>query len=143
MNRNAQKLAVALLFGATVTTAMAQTVNEINVQELQEFHPGWATIPSLQQPSFAYGEVNNTKLLAEAGESLNYLTTNNLIVGNTHGYQVIGPDGEVFYVDNIEKPKCAIVAQYIESSGDPLQVNPTATVVSNVYIEQVDFYDCY
>ena len=88
-------------------------------------------------------EVNNTKLLAEAGESLNYLTTNNLIVGNTQGYQVIGPDGEVFYVDNIEKPKCAIVAQYIESSGDPLQVNPTATVVSNVYIEQVDFYDCY
>ncbi|MFT5137171.1 MAG: hypothetical protein ACI8XV_002208 [Arenicella sp.] len=132
-----------LLAGGWINAASAQTINEIQIQEFQEFRPGWASIPSSEQPSFIYGEANNTKLLAEAGENLNYLSSNSLIVGNTGGYQVIGPNGEVFYVDNIEQPKCAIIAQYIESAGDDLVINQSATVVSNVYIEQVDFEDCY
>jgi hypothetical protein len=132
-----------LLACGWINLATAQTINEIQIQEFKEFRPGWASIPSSEQPGFAYGEVNNTQLLSKAGESLNYLSSNNLIVGNTQGYKVIGPNGEVFYVDNIEQPKCAIIAQYIESSGDDLVINQSATVVSNVYIEQVDFHDCY
>lgn len=134
---------LAGLLSSMCVTGNAQTVNEINVQQLQEFRPGWATIPSLQQPDFAYSEVNNTKLLAEAGENLNYLSGSSLIIGNTRGYQVIGPNGEVFFVDDIEKPKCVVVAQYVESAGGDLNINQTGTVVSNVYIEQVDFQDCY
>ena len=143
MKNTITKGALITLFCTQATLLSAQTVNEISVQELQDFRPGWASIPNTQQPSFAYGEVNNTKLLAEAGENLNFLSTSNLLIGNTRGYQVIGPNGEVFYVDNIDKPKCAIVAQYVESSGSDLTINQTATVVSNVYIEQVDFQDCY
>lgn len=142
-NKNISGVALVAIFGSVCITLNAQTVNEINVQQLQEFRPGWATIPSLQQPDFAYSEVNNTKLLAEAGENLNYLTGSNLIVGNTRGYQVIGPNGEVFFVDDIENPKCVVVAQYVESAGGDLNINQTGTVVSNVYIEQVDFQDCY
>jgi hypothetical protein len=134
---------LAGILGSICATTSAQTVNEINVQQLQEYRPGWATIPSLQQPNFAYSEVNNSKLLAEAGENLNYLSGSSLIIGNTRGYQVIGPNGEVFFVDDIEKPKCVVVAQYVESAGGDLNVNQTGTVVSNVYIEQVDFQDCY
>ncbi|RBP51225.1 hypothetical protein [Arenicella xantha] len=143
MKTTAKNLNILVLLCTLSSPTLSQTINEIGVQELQEFRPGWASIPSLQQPSFAYGEVNNSKLLAEAGENLNYLTSNNLIVGNTRGYQVVGPNGEVFYVDNIDKPKCAVVAQYIETAGDSLQINQSASVVSNVYIEQVDFQDCY
>jgi hypothetical protein len=143
MNKTITKGALVSLFCAQAAFVSAQTVNEISVQELQDFRPGWASIPNTQQPSFAYGEVNNTKLLAEAGENLNFLSTSNLIIGNTRGYQVIGPNGEVFYVDNIEKPTCAFVAQYVASSGNDLTINQTPTVVSNVFIEQVDFQDCY
>lgn len=136
-------IALIVLTGGWLSSSAAQTVNEIRVQELQEFRPGWASIPSVEQPSFAYGEANNTKLLAEAGENLNFLSSNSLIIGNTRGYQVIGPNGEIFYVDNIEKPKCAVVAQYIEAAGDDLNISQSSTVVSNVFIEQVDFQDCY
>lgn len=133
-----------LLAGVWVSPASAQTVNEIEIQQFQDFRPGWASIPgSNVQANFGYGEAVNTKLLAEAGESLSYLATSSLIVGNTQGYQVIGPNGEVFYVDNIEQPKCAIVAQYIEAAGDDLVINQGNSVVSNVFIEQVDFQDCY
>lgn len=142
-NNDISFVVLAGILSSVCATATAQTVNEINVQQLQEFRPGWATIPSLQQPDFAYSEVNNTKLLAEAGENLNYLSGSSLIIGNTRGYQVIGPNGEVFFVDDIENPKCVVVAQYVESAGGDLNINQTGTVVSNVYIEQVDFQDCY
>lgn len=121
----------------------AQAINEVSVQQYESFRPGWAAIPSADQPNFAFEEANNTKLIAEAGERLNYLATNSLIVGNTRGYQVIGPNGEVFYVDNIERPKCAVVAQLIEGSNNDLPIGQSNTVISNVYIEQVDFQDCY
>jgi hypothetical protein len=143
LNNHISCVVLAGILSSVCATATAQTVNEINVQQLQEFRPGWATIPSLQQPDFAYSEVNNTKLLAEAGENLNYLSGSSLIIGNTRGYQVIGPNGEVFFVDDIENPKCVVVAQYVESAGGDLNINQTGTVVSNVYIEQVDFQDCY
>jgi hypothetical protein len=137
-------MVVMILFvGGWISPASAQTINQIQIQEFQEYRPGWASIPSSERPSFAYGEANNTKLLAKAGENLNYLSSNSLIVGNTQGYQVIGPNGEIFYVDNIEQPKCAVVAQYIESAGGDIVINQSATVVSNVYIEQIDFQDCY
>jgi len=46
-------------------------------------------------------------------------------------------------VDNIEKPKCAVVAQQIQASGGDLQINQTNAVVSNVFIESIDFQDCF
>jgi len=143
MNYVLQKAALLLFITTPVTLVSAQTINQVRTQELQSFRPGWASIPTLQQPNFAFSEANNTKLLAEAGENLNFLSTSNLIVGNTRGYQVIGPNGETFYVDDIAQPKCAIVAQQIESSGNDLATNQSTTVVSNVYIEQVNFNDCY
>jgi hypothetical protein len=136
-------IVIMLLVCGWITSAPAQTVNEIDIQEFKEYRPGWATIPTTDQANFSYSEVNNTKLISTAGENIGFLEVSSLIVGNTRGYQVIGPNGEVFYVDNIEQPKCAIIAQYIENAGDDLVINQTNTVVSNVYIEQVDFQDCY
>ncbi len=143
MNNVIKTGALLSLFCTPLSVTLAQTVNEITVQQLETFRPGWASIPTLQQPNFAFGEVNNTQLLAEAGENLNFLSTSNLIVGNTRGFQVIGPDGEVFFVDDIENPKCAVVAQVVESAGNDIAINQTATVVSNVFIERVDFQDCF
>lgn len=45
----------------------------------------------------------------------------------------------MLFVNDIKNPNCVVVAQYIESAGGALNINQTATVVSNVYIEQVDF----
>jgi len=143
MNYVIKKGALFLLLTTPAMFASAQSVSGVGAQEVQSFRPGWASIPTLQQPNFAFSEANNTKLLAEAGENLNFLSTSNLIVGNTQGYQVIGPNGKVFFVDNIERPKCAIVAQQVETSGNDLAGSQTTNVVSNVYIEQVNFNDCY
>lgn len=143
MNLKITKIIASSLLIAQASNASAQTFNEVSIQELQSFRPGWAAIPNSQQPDFAYSEANNTQLLAEAGENLNFLSTNSLVVGNTRGFQVIGPNGEIFYVDNIEQPKCAVVAQLVESQGNDLTINQTSTVVSNVFIERVDFQDCF
>lgn len=128
---------------------------------VREYRPGWETIPNVRGPSFDYGEVRNTKLISEAAESLEFLPVNRLVLGGTRGaFQVISPNGQVFYVDDIKKPRCALVAQYVEknpadnfgsgftsgfgsdlggSSGGNLgQPN----IVSNVYIEEVDFSSC-
>ncbi|ORU91730.1 MAG: hypothetical protein A6F72_03060 [Cycloclasticus sp. symbiont of Poecilosclerida sp. N] len=127
--------------------------------EFREYRPGWSNIPSVKRPSFSYGQVQNSKLISEAGESLDFLSTDNLIVGSVlgrrravsevtpdsgtsaaiaessdrvygkGGFQVIDSRGQTFYVDNIKNPKCAVFAN--QGPGD-----------SYVFIEQVDFRNC-
>lgn len=111
----------------------------------QEYRPTWGNIPSVKRPAFSYGEVQNSKLIAEAGQSLDFLSIDNLVIGSitTNGkggaFQVIGPDGNVFYVDNIAKPKCAVIAQYVEGTN---KIGQSNNIVSNVYIEEVNFRNC-
>lgn len=114
--------------------------------ETDSFRPAWGLIPSVRSPSFNYGEVNNAKLIAESSERLDFLSVNNLIVGNSDGYQVVGPNGELFFLDNIESPNCAV-----EIVGQQIQTNDGKSVLSNqnlpntdsfVFIGNVNFSGC-
>ena len=63
-------------------------------------------------------------------------------VEKTDGYQVISPDGDIFYVDNIEKPKCAFYATYVNRNDDEMGQSANIEILSNVYIEEVNFENC-
>ena len=65
------------------------------------------------------------------------------IVENTDGYKVTSPDGNTFYVDNIDKPSCAFYGTYVSNSeGDNPIPAGGLEVFSNVYIEEVNFENC-
>ncbi len=137
----------ACLFGST---ALAQdgvpvTVTPLHSPLTEPYHPSWSLIPQVKRPTFDYGEVRNSKLLAEASESLNYLPIDNFLIGRTRSYQVITPDGQVFFVDNIQAPKCGvqIVAQQINTQqpGGGYQLQPIPG--SQVTIGEIDFSTCY
>jgi hypothetical protein len=62
-------------------------------------------------------------------------------VNRTNGYQVTSPDGQTFYVDNIKQPKCAFYATYVTVENDN-QIVLGVEVVSNVYVDQINFENC-
>lgn len=64
------------------------------------------------------------------------------VVENTDGYQVTSPDGDVFYVDNIEQPTCAFYATYVSNNEDDNVGAGGLEVFSNVYVEEVNFENC-
>ena len=97
--------------------------------------PLYPTYPN-SPPS--YSNLSPNTLIGEARVDFGFSTQ----VENSNGYQVISPDGEMFYVDNIEKPKCAFYATYIESDSDALVQGASLQVFSNVYVEEVNFESC-
>ena len=119
----------------------------------REYHPSWGVIPHVRSPSFSYGKVQTGKLVAEASESLNYLSIDNLIVGSVgngrgaSGFQVLSSAGQMFYVDDIVSPKCAveIVAQQVNTDAIGLfgvsAGNPVGA--SSVYIGEINFDNCH
>lgn len=84
----------------------------------------------------SYSNINANTLISEARVDFGFSTQ----VEKSNGYQVISPDGDTFYVDNIEKPKCAFYATYIESDGEGQ--GASLEVFSNVYVEEVNFESC-
>lgn len=64
------------------------------------------------------------------------------VVENTDGYQVTSPDGDVFYVDNVEQPTCAFYATYVSNNEDDNFGSGGLEVFSNVYVEEVNFENC-
>lgn len=117
----------------------------------EEFRPTWGLIPDVPSPSFHYNEVNHGRLIARASEQLNFLSVDSLIVSNTNGYQVVGPDGELFFLDNIEAPECGvqIIGQQIQTDDGRLVVSTSDLQVavnppsSFVHIGNVDFSNCF
>jgi hypothetical protein len=105
------------------------------------------TFPSV--PS-AYQSVEAGQLIAESRINFGYKpveTETNVQeqsfaeVNRTNGYQVISPDGQTFYVDNITQPKCAFYATYVTVENDN-QIVMGVEVVSNVYVDQINFENC-
>jgi hypothetical protein len=86
----------------------------------------------------SYSNISASTLMSDARVDFGFSTQ----VEKSNGYQVISPDGDTFYVDNIEKPKCAFYATYIESNGDAIGQGASLEVFSNVYVEEVNFENC-
>nr|CAA6830508.1 MAG: Unknown protein [uncultured Thiotrichaceae bacterium] len=94
----------------------------------------YSTYPDI--PS-SYDTLNPGSMIGDARVNFGF----DLMVDNTDGYQVISPDGEVFYVDDIEKPNCAFYATTVNvDEDDTIQSN--LEIISNVYIEEVNFENC-
>jgi hypothetical protein len=64
------------------------------------------------------------------------------VVENTDGYKVTSPDGNTFYVDNVDKPSCAFYATYVSNNEEDPGTIGGLEVFSNVYIEEVNFENC-
>ena len=104
--------------------------------------PSFPSIPS------AYKNVDAGQLIAESRVSFGFKpveTQTNVQgfteVNRTNGYQVTSPDGQTFYVDNIKQPKCAFYATYVTVENDN-QIVLGVEVVSNVYVDQINFENC-
>lgn len=112
----------------------------------REYRPLWNLIPDVRSPSFSYGAVHPSRLIAESSQRLDYLSVNNLIVGYSRGYQVLGPDGELFFLDDIDSPNCGvqIVGQQVRLSTGEIVVSnsPPSNPDSLVFIDTVDFSGC-
>lgn len=63
-----------------------------------------------------------------------------VIIDYTNGYTVISPDGDIFVVDDIEDPKCALYTSYVVSDDSGFFVVPE--IISNVHIGEVNFENC-
>lgn len=95
-------------------------------------HPVFPSVP----PSYA---------TLDAGSLINDARVNfgfEPVVEDTNGYQVTSPDGDVFYVDNVEQPTCAFYATYVSTDEDDFGSGGGLEVFSNVYIEEVNFENC-
>ena len=136
-------IAIAFICGCASIFLAQEAVAQTNTLNIRQYRPSGSAFPNVKWPVFDYSEVQNAKLIAEASEKFDYLPIDNLIIGNTRGYQVIGPDGEIFYVDDLESPTCGvqIVAQQI-ASDDGTIINQFGVGVSSVYIGEVNFQDC-
>ncbi len=105
--------------------------------------PGFPSVPS------AYQNVDAGQLIAESRVNFGYRPVETqktnvqdyTEVNRTDGYQVTGPDGQIFYVDDIEQPKCAFYATYVTVENDN-QVVLGVEVVSNIYVDQINFENC-
>lgn len=92
--------------------------------------------PSYPSAPPSYSDLNANTLISEARVDFGFGTQ----VEKSDGYQVISPDGDTFYVDNIEKPKCAFYATYVEGGAEGQ--GASLEVFSNVYVEEVNFESC-
>lgn len=144
---------------ASVLTAMlvcscsfAQTVPQTpQAPVTRQYRPAWGAYPQVKRPTFDYSEVHNSKLIAEAGDSLDFLAVDNLVVGSVTGSSASGAgflviprrsQGRAFYVDRIQNPRCAVIAQSVETPATPNTPTTPNNIVSNVYIGQIDFRNC-
>lgn len=92
----------------------------------------------------SYPSVPSDYTTLDAGTLINSARVNfgfETIIEKSDGYQVTSPDGDTFYVDNIEQPNCAFYATYI-SNEDGDFGGGGLEVFSNVYIEEVNFENC-
>ncbi|MCI5195824.1 MAG: hypothetical protein D3919_06245 [Candidatus Electrothrix sp. AW5] len=55
-----------------------------------------------------------------------------------NGYKVIDKDGNVFFIDDIDKPKRAIYMTYIEES-DKAGLRKKSSIKSDIYIDKIIF----
>lgn len=94
-------------------------------------HPVYPTIPS------AYTTLDSSAMIQDARVNFGFEP----VIEQTDGYQVTSPDGDVFYVDNIDQPTCAFYATYV-STDDEFGSGAGLEVFSNVYVEEVNFENC-
>lgn len=142
-------IALTCLAGSGVAVAQDQpvSVDRVFSTQTEQYRPSWGLIPEVQSPSFNYSAVQPGKLVAESSERLDYLSISNLIVGNTDGYQVVGPDGELFFVDDITRPNCSvqIIGQQVERGGVTSLIIPETQLngfSSFVSIDRIEFDGC-
>lgn len=96
-------------------------------------------VPSYPEVPPAYEKLHASKLIADA-----HVDFPSYLVRTTNGYRVTTPEGNEFVVDNIVQPKCAFYGTYISSNDDGyLSLGGGNTgVVSNVYVDEVNFENC-
>lgn len=58
------------------------------------------------------------------------------------GYKVTDPNGNTFFVDNIENPKCALYTNVV-TVNEGAFINPDLQIQQNVNIDRVDFSSCF
>lgn len=92
------------------------------------------TFPSIPP---AYNSVDTGSLIHDARANFGF----DPVIEQTNGYQVTSPDGDVFYVDNVDQPTCAFYATYV-STDDEFGSGAGLEVFSNVYVEEVNFENC-
>lgn len=85
-----------------------------------------------------YATLDTGSLINDARVNFGFEPT----VESTDGYQVTSPDGDVFYVDNVEQPSCAFYATYVSNDDENGFGSGGLEVFSNVYIEEVNFENC-
>lgn len=95
-------------------------------------HPVYPNIPP------DYASLDAGSLMSDARVNFGFEP----VVENTDGYQVTSPDGDVFYVDNVEQPTCAFYATYVSNNEDDNFGSGGLEVFSNVYVEEVNFENC-
>lgn len=95
-------------------------------------HPTYPRIPS------SYEVLNPARLIM-----LSQVNFPAYLVGKTNGYKVTTPEGNELIVDNIVQPKCAFYASYVTTDDSGfLSLGASTTVISNVYIGEVNFDNC-
>lgn len=85
-----------------------------------------------------YTELDVSSMIQDARVSFGYET----VVDNTNGYKVTSPDGDTFYVDDIEQPTCAFYGTYVSAGEGDFGSGGGLEVFSNVYVEEVNFENC-
>ncbi len=95
-----------------------------------QLRPSYPSVPS------SYENLNPGKLVAAA-----QVDFKPYYVDWTDGYRVQAPNGDEFIVDDIEQPKCAFYATYVDTD-DGMGMPSGTEVVSNVYIGEVNFENC-
>lgn len=119
---SSKKALCLLLFAPITFSAYAKDVLE----------PKFPSIPA------SYVVLNPGKLISQS--KVNFPS---YVVRNTSGYKVTSPEGNEYIVDNIVQPKCAFYATYISNDDNGfLGVSSTPSVISNVYIGEVNFDKC-
>lgn len=116
---------VSVLIALVLTATNALAVDD-------PLHPTYPTIPS------SYTELDPGSLINDARVNFGFEPE----VKNTDGYKVTSPDGDTFYVDNVEQPSCAFYATYVSNDDEDSGSSGGLEVFSNVYIEEVNFENC-
>ncbi len=98
----------------------------------QQLYPTFPSFPT------SYAQLDAGTLISEARVDFSAVPK----IEKTDGFQVISPDGDVFYVDNIDQPKCAFYASYVANDDGDISGAGSLEVFSNVYIEEVNFENC-
>lgn len=132
------------LLAITILGTIAYTASGTTIADSLDSGVWTATMPKAPKiPTFEQVQVGR-EIADSRHEYLGYIPLRTENFGNANsGYQVIGPNGETFVVDNIEEPKCALYATYIETGDSELNASPPIIdYTSNVYIEEVNFENC-